>query len=109
MSRTALLGLVLATAAVTYALRAVPLVAFRRPFRNRFVAALLDTLPYTLLAAMIIPDIFYSAGDAASFPALPSLPSAAGAIVALILGFARRSLPTVALSATIAAYICKLL
>lgn len=109
MTKSAILGLVLVTAAVTYALRAIPITAFRHPFRNRFVAALLDTLPYTLLTAMIIPNIFYSAGDAASFPALPSLQSAAGAIVALTLGFARQSLPIVALSATLAAYLCGIL
>lgn len=98
-----LLGIILLTAALTYLLRALPLVLFRKPFRSRFWSALLETLPYALLSAMIFPSIFYSTGDSA-YPAMPSAPAAAGAVTALVLGFMRRSLPTVALAATAVAY-----
>jgi branched-subunit amino acid transport protein len=97
------LGIILLTAALTYLLRALPLAIFRKPFRSRFWATLLETLPYALLSAMIFPSIFYSTGESA-YPAMPSVPAAAGAITALALGFMRRSLPTVALAATAVAY-----
>ena len=106
--RAHLLAIILATAAITYLLRALPLALFRRPFENRFVADFLDALPYALLSAMILPDIFYAVGGAA-YPSPPTLPAAAGAVTALALGFLRRSLPVVALAATAVAYICALL
>ena len=107
MGRTEILGIVLLTAAITYALRAVPMMLFRRPFRNRHLAAFLDALPYALLAAMILPAIFYSTGGPAD-PARPTVPAIAGAATALALGYARRSMPLVALVATAVAYLVDL-
>jgi branched-subunit amino acid transport protein len=108
VSRRAILGIVLLTAAATYALRAVPMLLFRRPFGNRRLAAFLDALPYALLSAMILPSIFYSTGGA-DYPAPPSAPAAAGAITALALGYMRRPLPVVALAATAVAYMFDLI
>lgn len=108
MSRSAILGVVLLTAAITYALRAVPMLLFRRPFANRRLAAFLHALPYALLSAMILPSIFYSTGGA-DYPAPPSAPAAAGAVTALALGYFRRPLPVVALAATAVAYLCDVL
>lgn len=96
--------LILLTAAITYLLRALPLVVFRKPLENPFFTAFIDALPYALLAAMILPDIFFAVGDA-KFPEMPSLPSVTGAITALILGLCKKSLPTVALSAAAIAYV----
>lgn len=108
MGRRAILAVVLATAAVTYILRALPMAVFRRPFANRRLAAFIDALPYALLAAMILPAIFYATGGA-DYPSAPPWESVAGATVALALGLAGKSLPTVALAATAAAYLCGLL
>ena len=107
MNHRALLGVVLLTAALTYALRAVPMLLFRRPFGNRRLAAFLDALPYALLSAMILPAIFYSTGGP-DYPAAPTMPAAAGAVTALVLGSLRRPLPVVALAATAVAYLCDL-
>ncbi|MBP5543259.1 MAG: AzlD domain-containing protein [Kiritimatiellae bacterium] len=108
MSHRTLLGVVLLTAAITYALRALPMLLFKRPFGNRYLAAFLDALPYALLTAMILPAIFYSTGGAA-YPARPVAPAAAGAVTALALGYMKRPLPVVALAATAVAYLCDLL
>lgn len=98
-----ILSMILATAAITYLLRALPLALFRKPFGNRFLAAFLDALPFALLSAMILPAIFYATGGAV-FPQRPLFPAVAGAVTALALGFLRRSLPVVALAATAVAY-----
>lgn len=108
MERRTILALILATATITYALRAVPMVLFRRPFSNPRLAAFLDALPYALLSAMIIPEIFYAVGDSA-YPGVPRLPSVAGAVTALALGYAGKSLPSVALVATAVAYAAELI
>lgn len=105
MTSRHLFAIIAVTAAATYALRAVPLALFRKPFGNRFATALLDCLPYALLAAMIFPAIFYSTDVGASYPSAPTLPSAAGAITAVVLGFMGLSLPVVALASTIIAYL----
>ncbi len=100
-----LLALILATAAVTYLLRAVPLVLLRRPLRNLYIVALLEYLPYALLSAMVFPAALYATGGA-SFPSMPPLPSLVGTAVALVLAFFGLNLPLVAGAATLAAYLC---
>ena len=50
--RRTLLGLIAATALLTYLLRVVPLVLLRRPLRNPYFVALLEYMPYALLTAL---------------------------------------------------------
>lgn len=106
--RGALLGLIAVTALATYLLRAVPLVLLRRPLRNPHFVALLEYMPYALLAAMIFPDVFYATPTAAlphpAFPGAVPAPALAGAVTAIVLSFFRLSLPLVACAATCAAY-----
>ena len=47
-------------AGVTYLLRMLPLALFRKKIENRFVRSFLAYVPYAVLAAMTIPDIFFS-------------------------------------------------
>ena len=104
MSDRYLLFLIALTAVATYLLRAIPLVLLRRPIRNRFLQALLEVLPYGLLAAMVFPDIFYGADSGgAGFPSMPGIPSLAGGLVAVVLGIAGCNLPLVAAAATLVA------
>ena len=103
-TRSALLGLVLVTALVTYLLRVVPLVLLRRPLRNPYLVALLEYMPYALLSAMIFPDVFYATDPAAAFPSAPPLPALAGAITAIVLALFRLNLPLVVCVATAIAY-----
>lgn len=53
----------LVMAGVTYLIRAVPFVVFRRRIENRFVNSLLYYAPYAVLGAMTFPDILYSTGS----------------------------------------------
>ena len=95
MTHARLLALVLAVAAASYALRALPLALLRRPLRNPRLVAFIERLPYAILAAMVVPDVFSSTGEPVS--------AAIGFGVALLLALLGRSLPLVAAAATAAA------
>lgn len=83
-------------AGVTYLIRMVPLVVFRRKITSRFIRSFLFYVPYAVLGAMTFPAIIYSTG---------SIPSAcAGLLVALLLAWHEKSLLTVAVFAGAAAF-----
>ena len=85
-------------AGVTYLIRAVPFVAFRKKIRSPFVRALLGYVPYAVLGAMTVPHALYATGDILS--------AAVGLTVALVLALLRRSLLVVALSGCAGALVC---
>ena len=87
-------------ALVTYAIRAIPFVAFRKKIRSRFVQDFLYYVPYAVLSTMTIPAVLYATDHMAS--------AAVGAAVAVVLAFFRRGLLTVALSACGAALLAEL-
>ena len=78
-------------ALVTYAVRAVPFVLFRKKITSRFVQDFLYYVPYAVLSAMTIPAVLYATDH--------MLSAAVGAVVAVVLAFFGRGLLTVALSA----------
>lgn len=88
---------VLVMAGVTYLIRLTPLVLFRKKIRSRFLKSLFYYLPYAVLSAMVIPSVFSSTGSLAT--------AAVGLFVAVVLALFHRSLITVALGASIAAYL----
>ena len=47
-------------AGVTYLIRVIPFVAFRKKIQNRFIRSFLYYIPYAVLAAMTVPAIFSS-------------------------------------------------
>ena len=51
---------ILTMALVTYLIRVLPLVLFRKKIQNRFVGSFLYYVPYSCLTALTIPAIFYS-------------------------------------------------
>ena len=53
-------------AAVTYLIRMLPFVVFRKPIKNRFVKSFLYYVPYAVLGAMTFPAILYSTSNIAS-------------------------------------------
>ena len=55
--------MVLTMAGVTYIIRMIPLIFFRRKITNRFIQSLLYYVPYAVLSAMTFPYIFYSTGN----------------------------------------------
>ena len=47
-------------AAVSYAIRVLPLTLIRRPIRNRFLRSFLFYVPYVTLAVMTFPSILHT-------------------------------------------------
>lgn len=88
-------------AGVTYLVRMIPLVFFRKKIKSRFVRSFLYYIPYAVLSVMTIPGIFYSTG---------SLPSAIlGTVVAVALAYFGRSLITVAAGSAVTVFIAELI
>lgn len=88
-------------AGVTYLVRMLPLVIFRKKIKNQFIKSFLYYIPYAVLAAMTFPAIFSSTGSVWS--------AVAGLAVALVLAFWERGLVTVALVSCAAVFITELL
>lgn len=88
-------------ALVTYLIRMLPLAAFRRKIKSKFVMNFLYYVPYAVLAAMTIPAVFYSA---------EMLPAAiVGFAVAVTLSLFERGLMTVAVCACGGVFITELI
>ena len=92
---------VLLMALVTYLPRVLPMLVFRRKIKSRFIQSFLKYVPYSVLAALTIPDIFYSTSD--------QMTALIGAMVALVLSYFERSLVIVALGAVFAVYLTSLI
>ncbi len=86
-------------AAVTYLIRMLPFVVFRKPIKNRFVRSFLYYVPYAVLGAMTFPAILYSTSNIAS--------AAIGLAISVILAWFGRGLLTVAVSACVAVYLAE--
>ena len=71
----------LVMAGVTYLLRAVPFVLLKGKIRSRFWRSFLAYVPYTVLAAMTVPAIFYSTNSV-----LSGACALAAAVIASLLG-----------------------
>ena len=92
---------ILTMALVTYLIRMIPLAFFRKKIRSRFIRSVLYYLPYAVLSAMVIPDVFSSTGSI--------ITASVGLVVAVVLAFCRCSLIVVALGACASAYISGLI
>ena len=92
---------ILVMAVVTYLIRMTPFVFFRKKIKSRFIRSMLYYLPYAVLSAMVIPDVFSSTGSFAT--------ALVGLIVAVVLAWLKGSLIVVALGASAAAYIAGLI
>ncbi len=89
--------LILVMAGITYIIRMIPFVFFRKQINSKFIKSLLYYMPYAVLSSMTFPYIFYSTGNI--YTAL------AGTIVALIASICKRSLIIVAVLACLAVLI----
>jgi branched-subunit amino acid transport protein len=90
----------LVMAGVTYLVRMLPMVLFRRKIENRYIRSFLYYMPYSVLSVMTVPAIFYSTGHITS--------AAAGFLVALLLALKKKSLITVAAFAALAVLIAEI-
>ena len=82
---------------VTYLIRALPFTLFRSKVKSPFLQYFFDYIPYAVLAAMTLPHMLYEGKN--------PICAAAGFVMALILALLRRSLITVAVGASAAAFI----
>lgn len=88
---------IIVMAVVTYLVRMLPMMVFRRKIKSRFLQSFLYYVPYAVLGAMTIPAVFYATGDVLS--------ASIGLAVAFILAFFGQSLIVVALAASSAAFL----
>ncbi len=88
-------------AGVTYLIRMLPLMLFRKKITSRFVKSVLYYMPYAVLTAMTIPAVFTSAGGDVN----GIIASLAGVIIAVALSMGKQSLIVVSASASVAVYI----
>lgn len=82
-----------------YLLRMLPVTIFRKKIENRFVRSFLAYVPYAVLAAMTIPDIFFATASLVS--------AALGLAAAILLSYKGKSLLTVALGAVAVVFLAQ--
>lgn len=101
MSTAYLLSGIAVMALVTYLIRVLPMVIFRKKITNVRVKSFLYYVPYAVLSAMTFPAIFSSTGTYVS--------AAAGCIAAVLLAYSKKGLLTVAVGAAAAVFIVQML
>lgn len=80
--------LLFAMSGITYLIRMLPLVVFRKKIKSRYIKSLLFYIPYAVLSCMTFPYILYSTGN--FYAAL------VGTVVALVAAALKLSLIVVA-------------
>lgn len=88
-------------ALVTYLIRAVPFAMFNRKIKSRFVRSFLEYVPFAVLSAMTIPDIFFATDMLLS--------SVVALLVAVALAYKEKSLLTVAVFSCVSVYVTEFL
>lgn len=99
MSTWQLILYILVMAGVTYLIRALPIVLFRKRIKNRFILSFLAYIPYAVLGAMTVPAIFYATGS--------TLSAVFGLLAAVILAYMEKGLLTVAAAACAVVFIAE--
>ena len=89
--------MILTMAGVTYLIRMIPMVFFRKKIKSTFVQSLFFYMPYAGLSAMTFPYVLYSTGYIWT--------GLVGTVVALIAASCKRSLLTVAILSALAVLI----
>lgn len=90
---------ILVMAGVTYLIRMLPMVIFKKKITNRFVRSFLYYIPYAVLAAMVFPAILDSTSS--------TLSAAVGLGVALLVSFFEWGLLPTALLACAGVFVCE--
>ena len=85
----------------TYLLRAIPFVAVKSKIQNTFVRSFLYYIPYTVLAAMTVPAIFFATGSIIS--------ASVGFLVAVALAMWNKGLTTVAVASCFSVFLSEIL
>lgn len=95
MNLSRLLVYIAVTAVSTYLIRVIPLVAIQKKIENRFFRSFLYYVPYAVLAAMIMPAVFYATGNL--------IASTIGFAIAMIFAYNKKNIVTVACASCIGA------
>lgn len=101
MNNAAFFSYLAVMAGVTYLIRMLPLAFIQKKIRSPFIRSFLYYVPYAVLSAMTIPDIFSSTGDWRT--------ALCGFAAAVILALKGKSLLTVALLASLSALLARLI
>ena len=99
MTFSAFVPYLLVMALVTYLIRMLPLVLMRKQIRNRFLKSFLQYIPYTVLTAMIVPDIVYSTGYVRGGDPQALISALAGMIAGVLAAWRGKGLLFVAIAA----------
>lgn len=91
---------IIVMAGVTYLIRMLPFVIFRKKIKSRFVKDFLYYVPYAVLGAMTIPAVLFSTGNIIS--------AVIGLAAALVLAFRGKGLLPVAIAGCAAAFVAEL-
>ena len=100
MIREGFIPMLLVMAGVTYLVRMLPLVLLKKKITNKYLLSFLHYIPYTVLAAMTVPAIFY---------ATDPMPALCGFIVAVLFAFFEKGLVQVAAFSCAAVLACELI
>ncbi len=101
MTGLKLLAAMVIMSAVTYVIRFLPLTFFRKKITNPYIKSFLNFVPFAVLGAMTIPDVFSSTGGILS--------AGVGVAVAFILAYKGKGLLTVSLISCTVVYISNLI
>lgn len=84
----------------TYLIRAIPFAAVKKKIENRFIRSFLHYIPYTVLAAMTFPAALYATGNVFA--------ASLGVIAAVVFAIMGKSLTTVAIASSFAAFLAEI-
>lgn len=88
---------ILVMALVTYAIRMLPMVIFRKKINNIRIQSFLYYVPYAVLSAMTFPAVFSSTGS--------TIGATAGCVTAVILAYFKKGLLMVAVGAAVVVFV----
>ena len=91
MTKTLIMVVIMAS--ITYILRVMPITLIRKKIKSPYIKAFLNYVPFAILGALTIPDVFYSTQDMTS--------AILGTIVALVVAYTGRGLLTVTIAAIV--------
>ena len=92
---------ILVMAGVTYLIRVLPMIIFKKKIENRLIRSFLYYIPYAVLAAMTFPAILESTASPIS--------AAVGLLAALVIAWLDWGLLPTALFACVGVYLCELI
>lgn len=89
--------MIISMAGITYLIRMIPFVFFKKKITSNYLKSLLYYMPYAVLSAMTFPYIFYSTGSVRT--------ALVGTAVALVAATCKQSLIVVAILACLSVFI----